>query len=146
MIAFIGTKKKKGRAAGKIVNAVLTNCVSFPGEPGILLTDKDSMFTCSKSSQFCNERNITLQTVIPGHQQSLGATERGRMNFKDISQQFIDKGTKRTMDNVYLQDRAAICALHFRPQVQQYGGFTPMHRVFGRAPRLPIGAACSPNF
>ena len=37
-------------------------------------------------------------------------------------------------------------ALHLNSQVQQYDGFTPGQRVFGRAPKLPIGTVGNPNF
>ena len=36
--------------------------------------------------------------------------------------------------------------LHLNPKVQQYDGFTPGRRVFGRTPKMPIEAACNPNF
>ena len=49
----------------------------FFGTPGIILTDKDSGFIGLKLPQFRNEQNITVHTFIPGHRQSLGATERG---------------------------------------------------------------------
>ena len=39
-----------------------------------------------------------------------------------------------------------MAALHLNSQVQQYDGFTPGQRVFGRKPKLPIGAAGNPNF
>ena len=39
-----------------------------------------------------------------------------------------------------------MAALHLNSQVQQYDGFTPGQRVFGRTPKLPIGAADNPNF
>ena len=36
--------------------------------------------------------------------------------------------------------------MHMNSQVQQYGGFTPGQRVFGRTPKLPIGATDNPFF
>ena len=41
---------------------------------------------------------------------------------------------------------SAMAALQLNSQGQQYGGFTPGHRVFGRTQKLPIGTAGNPNF
>ena len=91
-ISFIGTKKKKEQTSAKVVNAALTNWVSFSGTPVIISTDKDSRCTWSKFSQFRkNERIITVQKVIRGSRQSVRSTERRRMYFKDIMRQIIEK-------------------------------------------------------
>ena len=36
--------------------------------------------------------------------------------------------------------------MHMNSQVQQYDGFTPGQRVFGRTPKLPIGSIDNPFF
>ena len=58
-------KEKMDQRADKVVIAALKNWVIFFWALGILLTDKDSMFTGPTSPQFCNG-GITLRTVIPG--------------------------------------------------------------------------------
>ena len=39
-----------------------------------------------------------------------------------------------------------MCILHLDSQSRQYGGFPSWGRVFGRTPKLPIGAVSNPNF
>ena len=78
----MGTKKKKDQNDEKAAQAVLGNCVSFFGTPGIILVDKDAIFVGKKFPRSCTDRNVTLQTVIPGHNQSLGGTERRRRYFR----------------------------------------------------------------
>ena len=95
MVTFIGTKTKTEQTADTVVNAILTNWVSFARTPDIILPDKDSTAIASKVSQFCNVRYITLQKVIPGHRQSLGATESRNMHFKGIKQKILDKRKSR---------------------------------------------------
>ena len=36
--------------------------------------------------------------------------------------------------------------MHLNSQVQKYGGFAHGRRIFGRAPKLPIGTAGNPFF
>ena len=52
--------------------------------PEIMATGKDSRFIGKVFQEFCTARNITLQTVIPGHHQSLGEAERRRGLFRSI--------------------------------------------------------------
>ena len=81
--------------ADKVENAALTIWALSFGVPNILLTRKYSRFIWSKFSQFCNERPVTLQAVIPcHHHQSLRDTERRHMYFKDISHEIVDKRAK----------------------------------------------------
>ena len=44
----------------------------------------------SEFPRICNGQNSNIQTVIPGRHQISGATERGRMYFKDITLQITD--------------------------------------------------------
>ena len=36
--------------------------------------------------------------------------------------------------------------MRLNSQVRQFGGFAPGRRVFGRTPKMPIGAAGNPHF
>ena len=65
-IKFIGAKKKKGRTAGKVVYLALTNWVSSPCAPGIILTGKYSRFI---GSEF---RNIATNKILHYNRLFLG--------------------------------------------------------------------------
>merc|ERR1712112_176904 len=95
---------------------------------------------------FCTHRNITLQTVIPGHHQSLGATERRHGHFRGILDHIIGNRKSNCLSHKEWKDFSAMTALHLNSQVQLYDGFTPGKRVFGRTPKLPIGTVGNPNF
>ena len=41
---------------------------------------------------------------------------------------------------------SAMTMMHLNSHVRQFGGFTPGQRVFGRAPKMPIGAVGNPHF
>ena len=43
-------------------------------------------------------------------------------------------------------DFATIATFHLNSQVRKFGGFTPGPIVFGRTPKLPIGAVGAPHF
>ena len=49
------------------------------------------------------------------------------------------------METVDWKDYAAMRTIRLDSKLQ-YGDFTPGHRVFGRAPKLPIGAVAGPHF
>ena len=72
-IVCIGNKEKAELTADIVVGAVLTHWVGFFDTPDIIIADKDPIFT--GGVRFCQDRNIALQTVIPGHQKSLGAAD-----------------------------------------------------------------------
>ena len=76
-----------------MANVAITRRVAFFGTPDIIVGDKDPMFTRSKVGGFRRDI-ITLQTVIPGHRQSLRATDRRNRYCKDIAKQ-ITVGKKR---------------------------------------------------
>ena len=40
----------------------------------------------------------------------------------------------------------AMTMMHLNSQAQQFGGFTPGQRVFGRTPKMPTGAVSNPHF
>ena len=90
-LLLYGAKRNEG-TADKAARDVLPNCISCFIRPDIILSDRDSRFVGSEFARFRNGKSVTLQTVIPGRHQSLGATEMGHMYFKDITTQTIDKG------------------------------------------------------
>ena len=116
------------------------------GAPYILVAGKDKRFSGEVFQDFRTSHNITLQAVIPGHHQSLGATERTHALFRGIIDRVIGNRKSNCLPNKEWVEFPDMASLHLNSQVQQYDGFTPGHRVFGRTPKLPIGAAGNPNF
>ena len=51
---------------------MILNGIAVFGTPEILLVCKDKRFIGEIPQDFCTDHNIILQTVIPGHHQSLG--------------------------------------------------------------------------
>ena len=94
-------------------------------------------------SGFRNERDITLQKVIHGRRQNLGADERRNRHFKDISKQIKDKRGDKQIRPVDWQSYASLSMLRLN---SKYAVFTPVRRVSGRAPKMPIGAAANPFY
>ena len=88
IIVLIGDKVRG--CADKAANASLKHTIAFFGAPDIINADKDPRSTWAQISQICRDHNISLQTVIRGDHQSLGATERRHMYYKDTTQQIID--------------------------------------------------------
>ena len=68
---------------------MILNWIAVFGTTEILLVGKDKRFTGGIFQDFCADRNIISQTVIPGHHQSLGATERRRAHFRGIIDHII---------------------------------------------------------
>ena len=95
MITFMGRNKKKGQTAGKAARAVLAKWIGISGTPDIILDTKDAIFSRKASPLLRDRRNIPLQTVIHGHRQSLGCTERGHMHVRAILSQIKDKRMKK---------------------------------------------------
>ena len=54
-----------------MAHVILAQWVDFFGAPDIIVAVKDPMFVGAKVSQFCRDRNVSLQTEIPGNRQSL---------------------------------------------------------------------------
>ena len=65
-------------------SSAIPNWLAVFGAPEIMVTDEESRFIGKASRGFLNARNIVSQTVIPGHRQSLGATERSHGLFRSI--------------------------------------------------------------
>ena len=68
------------------------------------------------------------------------------MYFKDIMRRNLDKSKNKKIETGDWAEYDAMCLRRLNVQVQQYDGFTPGRRVFGRAPKLPVGAVGSPHF
>ena len=96
--------------------------------------------------RLCTDRNIISQAVIPGNHQSLGATERGHAHHRGIIDHIIGGREIHLVTPKLWREFPAMAALHLNSQVQQFGGFTPGRRVFGGAPKLPIGTVGNSNF
>ena len=80
---FLGVKKREGQAAAISLEPVISNLLAVFGAPDILVAGKDKKIRWVEFTQdFCTSHNITLQTAIPGHHQSLGATERTHAQFE----------------------------------------------------------------
>ena len=72
-----GRKRKKEEQTTVMVGEnAISNWPAVFGAPEIMAGGKDPRFIGKVFHGFCTARNIVLQTVIPGHRQSLGATER----------------------------------------------------------------------
>ena len=84
VIIFLGTKKKQEQTSEMVKASAISEWVASFGAPEITMVYKDSRFVGGIFQDFCNARNIISQTVIPGHHQSLWATERRRRSFRVI--------------------------------------------------------------
>ena len=93
MISCICKQQKKEQTAEKAAQAALGNWISFFGTPAISPAGSDARFGggVGGGSQFCNERDVTVQTVSPGRRRSLGDTERRHMRYKEIINRIKDK-------------------------------------------------------
>ena len=111
-----------------------------------MVADKDSRFIGEVFQEFRNAHNVVLQTVIPGHHQSLGATERRRGLFRSIMDHVIGNKKPNSLSRKEGKEFAAMTTMRLNSQVRQFGGFAPGKRVFGRTPRMPIGTIGNPYF
>ena len=105
--------------------AMISNWLAVFGAPDILVVDKDKRFIGEIPQDFCTYHNIVMQTVIPRHHQSLGATERRRVHFRGIIDHIICNRKSNCLSSKEWKEFSAMTALHLNSQVQQYGGFTP---------------------
>ena len=99
-IVFIGSKKREEQTAEMVRETMISNWLAVFGAPEILLVDKDKRFIGEICQDFCTGHNIISQTSIPGHHQSLGATERRRAHFRGIIDHIIDK-TRRAAKSTF---------------------------------------------
>ena len=85
-----------------------------------------------------------MKTAIRGYRQSLGATERRRRLFRAIIDHVAGGRKPKKLNNKEWKEFSAMTMMRLNSQVRQYDGFAPGQRVFGRAPKLPIGAIGNP--
>ena len=129
-----------------VSETVIPNWLAVFGAPEILLMGKDKRFTGEIPQDFCTDRNIISQAVIPGRHQSLGATERRHAHFRGIIDHMVGNRNPNISTPTQWREFSAMDVLRLNSKVQQYGGFTLGQRVFGRTPKLPIGTVGNPNF
>ena len=89
------------------------------GAPDIVIADKGPRCAGAQGQQFYRDRNITLQTVVPGNHQSLGGAGR-HMYFRDITHRIKDGGGR--VENIDWREYASMRIRHLNSQLQQYGG------------------------
>ena len=128
-----------------MAGAIISRRIASVGAPDVVIPDNDPRFSLAKVQQFRRD-NSALQTVIRGNRQSLVGTARRHMYFRDITQRIKDGRQEKKVDNREWGDYASMCMMHLNSQVQPYGGFTNGQRVFGRGPKLSIGAVDNPHF
>ena len=135
-IAYGGEERRTniGNGAGNAIS----NCSEAFGTPEIMATDKDSRFIWKVFQEFCTARNIILQTVIPGHHQSLGATERRHGLYREINDRVIGNWKPNSARRIEWKESAAMTMMRINSQARQFGGFKPGRRVSGRTPKMPI--------
>ena len=99
-----------------------------------------------KYFRICSPSNIVFQTVIPGHRQSLGATERRSGHFRITIYRIIGNREANCSTQKEWGEFPPTTMIHLNSQVRQFGGFTHGPRVLGRTPKMPIGAVVNPHF
>ena len=114
---------------------MISNCPAVFGAPGIAVAGKDSRFTGGISQEFRTNLNIVSQTVVPGHHQSLGETERRRGHFRMIKDHMIGDKKPNSSGRKEWREFAAMAMMRLNSHVRQFGGFTHGERVCGRAPK-----------
>ena len=120
-----------GETEEMVRKTMISNWLSVLGAPDILIVDKDKRFIGEAFRGFRTLRNITLQTVIPGHHQSLGATERTHAYFRGIIDRIIGNRKSNCSTHNEWKEFPAMTAIRLNSQVQQYDGFTPGRSVLG---------------
>ena len=82
--------------------SAISDWVAIFGTPEILMVGEYSRFTGGIFQDFCTSRNVIFRTAIPGHHQSLGATERRHRLFRAIIDNVIGerKPKNRIIRNV----------------------------------------------
>ena len=123
---------------------VISDRVAVFGTPEIMVVGNDSAFTGEIFQDFRTARNIVLQTVIPVNHQSLGATERRLGLFRNIIDHVVGNKKPKNLSNKEWEEFAAMATMRLNSQVRQFGGFKQGRRVFGRPPKMPIGAIDNP--
>ena len=142
----MGAKQKAEPTAEMFRAKVISNWSAVFGAPEVVVAAKGSRFIGGFPQEFRTDRNIVSQTVIPGHHQSLGATERRRGHFRLIVDHMIGNKKPNSSGREEWMEFAAMATMRLNSQVRQFGGFTPWKVIFGRAPKMPIGPVGNPHF
>ena len=125
---------------------MISNWLSAFGAPCIVAAGQDSRFI-GKAFQECRTtRHIVAQTVIPGHHQSLGATERSHGLLRSIIAHVVGNKNPNSSIRKEWKGFASMATMRLNTQVRKFGGFAPGHRVFGRTPEMPICTTDNPHF
>ena len=106
--------------ADKVREAMMPNRLIFVGATGSLTIAK---IRCSLDPPlwFCAERNIKLQTVIPGRHHILGATELRHLLFMGITEQLVEEKKASSISNIDCESCGAMCTFHLNTQMG-FGG------------------------
>ena len=134
------------RTSEMVRESAISNGSAVFGAPDIMATDKDSRFVGGVFHEFRTTRNIIPQSVIPGNHQSLGATGSRDGLFRTSMDHVIGNRKPSSLVRREWGEFAAMTTMRLNSQVRQFGGFAPGRRVFGRTPKMPIGAAGNPHF
>ena len=137
VLKYFGDKNsEKGEPTEKAIKSFMANWMAYFGTPRILFTDPDPIFTSGEFKQMSEGFNISLITTPPDHHQSFGAIERKHITTKQNLNDICDKNADLSLTEII-----AIAQMVQNCQISQIDGATPGHRIFGRAPRLPIPSA-----
>ena len=134
---FMGGGKEE-QTSEMVGSCVIPNWLAVFGAPEIMVAGKDSRFIGEVFQEFCNARNITLHAVIPGHRQSLGATERRHGLFRTIIDHVIGNRKPNSLGRKEWDVFAAMTMMRLNSLVRKFGGFAPGRRVCGGAFEMPI--------
>ena len=119
-----------------VCNAFITQWIAVFGAPKVVFIDPDTRLNNTFAlSQLCEIFGISLIPVASKHHQSFGAVERHNII---MQKSFAELQGNSDFIGMSHENLAAIVQLVHNGVVSPIDGFTPGHRVFGRAPRLPI--------
>ena len=136
-------KGKPLDAAERVVECLTTSWIAYFGTPRVLHIDPDVRFKNRVVQTFCDDFHITLLQTPPRHHQSFGVVERHHAPIKQCLTEMTEKGA---FGKLPLSELIAVVQLIHNQHISQTDGSTPGHRVFGRAPRLPVPATERADF
>ena len=145
VIALTGEKRKK-KTAETVRESAIPNWLALFGAPGIMVASEDSRFIGKVPREFSTARNIVSQTVIPGHHQSLGETERRHGLFRTTIDHVVGNKKPNSLGRKEWGEFSAMATMRLNSQVLKFGGSAPRQRVSGRTPEMPFGAVGNPHF
>ena len=124
----------------------ISNGLAVFGAPDISIVDRDMGFIGKIFQYFSPSRNIVLQAAIHGSRKSLGAKERRRGHSRAITDHIVGNRKTNCLARKEWEESTSMKMMHLNSNVQQLDGFAPGKRVFGRTPKIPIGASGGPHF